>query len=118
MEDVVNVEEGIRLYDYLMSHEPDYEGNKSIPEEDADESIRRGDIEYVPTRSPREPPVIRDPSPGGREDPSRPSEPVDGLDWCGRCPPVARDPRPGLRVEPKYGDLGIIEDPPNDEVYE
>ena len=42
-----------------------------VPSEDSDkvESIRRGYIEYVPMRMPREPPVIREPGLGDRVDP-------------------------------------------------
>ena len=101
-------DEGIRLGDYLLAQEVNYKGWRSDTEENVFESIRRGDIEYVPTQSPREPPVIRDPNPGTREDPVRPSEPVDGLDRCGRCPPVIRDPRLGEYFEPIYKILSAI----------
>ena len=101
-------EEGIRLGDYLLAQEVNYKGWRSDTEEDVIESVRRGDIEYVPDQSPREPPVIRDPAPVNPTEPVRPSEPVDGLDRCGRCPPVIRDPRLGEYFEPIYKTLSAI----------
>ena len=103
-------DEGIRLGDYLMSEEVRYKGYRSDGE-DTVECVRRGCFEYVPTQSPREPPVIRDPNPGVREDPVRPSEPITGLDWCGRCPPVIRNPRLGSYFEPVYKNIPIVSDP-------
>ena len=96
-------DEGIRLGDYLMANdEPLNKGTRTM---EVVESIRRGDIEYVPLRYPREPPVIRDPLPGTPVDPVKPSEPITGVDYCGRCPPVIRDPRFGGYFEPEYREL-------------
>jgi hypothetical protein len=118
MEDEFSEDEGIRLGDYLMSDEIDYRKWVNHKEEDTTESVRRGDIEYVPTQSPREPPVIRDPNPGSRDDPVKPSEPVTGTDWCGRCPPVVRDPRLGDYFEPSYKSVPIIPQDPGDALIE
>lgn len=95
-------DEGIRHGAYLMTQEVEYKGWESDTDDNAVESIRRGNIEYVPTWNPREPPVIRDPGPVNPVDPVRPDEPITGLDYCGRCPPVIRDPRLGDFFEPFY----------------